>query len=283
MKGKIILEEHVSMPDEDIIGRLNLIAHNGRELFQALVDLHDARLKEMNENGVEFAIISQNGSGPQGIHDPVESEKFAIRSNNYLAGLVSKSPERFGAFASLPMHDADRAAAELSRCVQELGLFGAMLNGGQEYKANTGEIEEWSFDEPKYDMFWAKVQELDVPIYLHPKLPLPKDFARLYKSRPWLVGPVYSFARDCSFQALALCTSGLFDRYPGVKIILGHMGKSSYCLFCPDLAEFLCNLVSVLIDTSREVQAKCFSITLVEWIIGWRREAVGVTCRHKRR
>ena len=227
MKGKIILEEHVSMPDEDIIGRLDLIAHNGAELFRALVDLHDARLREMNENGVEFTIISQNGSGPQGLHDPAESERFATKSNNYLASLVRKSPERFGAFAALPMHDAEKAAAELTRCVQELGMVGAMLNGGQEYRTDDGQVEEWSFDERKYDSFWAKVQELDVPIYLHPKLPLASDFARLYKERPWLVGPVYSFARDCSFQALALCTSGLFDRFQGVQIILGHMGKSS--------------------------------------------------------
>ena len=227
MKGKIILEEHVSMPHEDIIGRLNLIAHDGTELFRALVDLHDARLKEMNDNGVEFAIISQNGSGPQGIHDPTESENFAIKSNNYLAALVSKSPERFGAFASLPMHEPDRTVTELTRCVEELGMFGAMLNGGQEFEVGNGEIDEWCFDEPKYNIFWAKVQELNVPIYLHPKLPLPKDFARLYKGRPWLVGPVYSFARDCSFQVLALCTSGLFDRYPGVKVIVGHMGTSA--------------------------------------------------------
>ena len=225
MKGKIILEEHVCMPEQDNqIARFDTISHSGSDLFRALVDLHDNRLKEMDANGVEFAIISQNPSGPQGIHDASEAEKFATKSNEYVAELVGRRPERFGAFACLSMHDPTQAAAELARCVAKLGMFGAMLHGGQEYKVDE-EVKEWQYDEPKYDVFWAKVQELGVPIYLHPKSPLPRDMDRLYKNRPWLVGPVYSFARDCSFQVMALCTSGLFDRYPGVKIILGHMGK----------------------------------------------------------
>lgn len=244
MRGKIILEEHVAMPDDNIIGRLNLIAHDGAQLFRALVDLHDDRLKEMNDNGVEFAIISQNGSGPQGIHDPIESENFAVRSNDYLASLVKRSPERFGAFASLPMHDPAKAITELDRCMCKLGMVGAMLNGGQEHRTDNGRVEEWSFDEPKYEAFWAKVQELDVPIYLHPKMPLSTDIQRLYKDRPWLMGPVYSFARDCSFQTLALCTSGIFDRYPRLKIILGHMGRCSPSLLVNYLHPYIISLQS---------------------------------------
>lgn len=229
MKGKIILEEHVAMPDQNLVEGLNRASHNGSDLFRALVDLHDERLKEMNANGVEYAIMSQSPPGPQGIHDPVAAEKFAVKSNNYIAELVGKAPERFGAFACLSMHDPAAAADELTRCVEQLGMFGAMLHGGQEYVVaaeeggQAGQIDEYYYDEPQYDVFWAKVQELGVPIYLHPKNPLPRDMV-LFKKRPWLLGPTYSFARDTSFQAMALFTSGLFDKFPGVKIILGHMG-----------------------------------------------------------
>ena len=224
MRGKIILEEHVCMPDQGIVEGFNRTAHNGSDLFRALVDLHGHRLKDMDANGVEFAIISQNPAGPQGILNPVEAEKFTMKSNNYVSELVRKAPERFGAFACLSMHDPANAVAELTRCVEQLGMLGAMLHGAQEYTAEGSHIDEYHYDEPKYDLFWARVQELEVPIYLHPKGPLPRDL-RLYKNRPWLLGPTYSFARDTGFQALALFTSGLLDRFPGVKILLGHMGK----------------------------------------------------------
>lgn len=223
MRGKIILEEHVCLPDQDLVPGLSRASRNGSDLFQALLDLHGERLQEMNTNGVEYAIISQSPAGPQGIHTRVEAEKFAVKSNNYIAELVGRAPERFGAFACLSMHDPEVAVHELVRCVETLGMLGAMLHGGQEFIGNDGQIDEFYYDEPRYDPFWAKVEELDVPIYLHPKNPLPRDM-RLFKTRPWLLGPTYSFARDASFQALALFTSGLFDKYPRVKIILGHMG-----------------------------------------------------------
>lgn len=223
MRGKIILEEHVCMPDQDLVEGLNRASRNGSSLFRALVDLHDDRLKEMNDNGVEYAIISQSPPGPQGIHDRAQAEKFAVKSNNYIAELVQRAPERFGAFACLSMHDPDIAASELTRCVEQLGMLGVMLHGGQEYTADGGQVDEWYYDEPKYHAFWQEVQELNVPVYLHPKNPLPRDM-RLFVSRPWLLGPTYSFARDTSFQAMALLTSGIFDQFPGVKLILGHMG-----------------------------------------------------------
>ena len=223
MRGKIILEEHVCLPDQDLIPGLSRASRNGSDLFQALVDLHGERLQEMNANGVEYAIISQSPAGPQGIHNQVEAERFAVKSNNYIADLVGKAPERFGAFACLSMHDPEVAAQELVRCVETLGMLGAMLHGGQEFIGDDGQVDEFYYDEPRYEPFWDKVEGLGVPIYLHPKNPLPRDM-RLFKTRPWLLGPTYSFARDASFQALALFTSGLFDKHPRVKIILGHMG-----------------------------------------------------------
>lgn len=235
MKGKIILEEHVGMPDQDLIPGFNLASRNGTDLFRALLDLHGDRLREMNDNGVEFAIISQNPAGPQAFPDQAKAEAFAKKSNNYIADLVSKAPTRFGAFACLSMHDPAEAAAELVRCVNELGMFGAMLHGSQAHIGADGKISEYYYDEARFDVFWAKVQELGVPIYLHPKQPLADDSARLYKSRPWLIGPTYSFARDIGFQTLALCTSGLFDRFPGVQIIIGHLGRFACSCVVPDL------------------------------------------------
>lgn len=224
MRGKIILEEHVGMPEDNPVERLRFACRNSEDLAKALLEIHGARLDEMNANGVEMAIMSQNPPGPQGIKDPAAAEAYAVRSNNYIAKLVDEAPERFAAFACVSMHDPAVAASELTRCVKELGMVGVMLHDAQEYLDADGVIREQFFDDPKFDVFWATVESLNVPFYLHPKPPIPQEFLRLYKSRPWLVGPTFSFTIDSSFHALALCTSGMFDRFPRLQMILGHMG-----------------------------------------------------------
>lgn len=226
MRGKIILEEHVCLPEEADVESNKFASSNAQDLGRALLDLHQDRLKEMNANGVEFAIISQNTPGPQGITDPEEAARYAIRSNDYVANLVDQAPERFAAFAVVSMHTAEAAVAELKRAVGNLGMVGVMLHDSQLYLDAEGQLREYHYDNPRYDDFWATVEQLSVPVYLHPKSPLPDEISRLYTARPWLLGPVYSYARDTSFHALAICTSGVFDRYPGAKLILGHLGKT---------------------------------------------------------
>ena len=226
MRGKIILEEHFAMPEDGAAERMRFLAHDSNDLAAALLDVHGPRLDEMNANGVEMAIMSQNGPGPQAIRNCNEAEAYAIRSNNYIANLISRAPHRFAAFAALSMHDPATAANELKRCVTKLGMVGAMLNDAQEYLDADGVVCEHFYDDPRYDVFWAMAQSLDTPIYLHPKPPIPQEYLRLYQKRPWLIGPTFSFATDSSFHALALCTSGLFDRFPGLRLIQGHMGMS---------------------------------------------------------
>lgn len=225
MRGKIILEEHVCMPEDNAGEKLRLLSRNSDDLAAALLEIHGNRLSEMNANGVEMAIMSQNPPGCQGIRDPKAAEDYAVRSNNYIANLVNEAPERFAAFAAVSMHDPVNAVAELTRCVKELGMVGVMLNDAQEYIDNDGTVQEEFYDNPKYDVFWAAVESLNIPVYLHPKPPLPQEYLRLYQNRPWLLGPTYSFTSNSSFHALALCTSGIFDRFPKVKLILGHMGE----------------------------------------------------------
>ncbi|KAK4941640.1 hypothetical protein LTR10_018518 [Elasticomyces elasticus] len=225
MRGKIILEEHVCMPDENPAERLKFFARDPQGIAAALLDLHGDRLDEMNANGVEYAIMSQNPPGPQGIQDPQAAAEYAVRSNDYVARLVNQAPERFAAFAAVSMHDPAAAVAELTRSVKDLGMVGVMLHDTQEYVTADGRIAEYHYDDRRYDEFWKAVEALDIPVYLHPKPPLPEDLARLYAKRPWLMGPTYSFARDTGFHFLALLTSGIFDRFPGLKLIVGHMGE----------------------------------------------------------
>ena len=80
------------------------------------------------------------------------------------------------------------------------------------------------YDLPQYLPFWAEVERLDVPFYLHPRNPLVAD-ARIYQGHPWLLGPTWAFGQETAVHALRLMASGLFDRHPKLAIILGHMGE----------------------------------------------------------
>lgn len=227
MRGKIILEEHVDMPEDNSVEKLRVFARNADDLANALHEINFDRLQEMNANGVEMAIMSQNPPGPQGIRDLQAAQEYAVRSNNYVSGLTSQNPDRFAAFAAVSMHDPGSAATELRRCVQDLGFVGVMLHDAQEYVDADGVVREMFYDDPTFDIFWATAESLNVPIYLHPKPPLMTKIQDIYLKRPWLIGPTFSFTADLTFHALALITSGIFDRFPNLKVLLGHMGTWS--------------------------------------------------------
>jgi 2,3-dihydroxybenzoate decarboxylase len=76
----------------------------------------------------------------------------------------------------------------------------------------------------RYRPFWREVEALDVPFYLHPRNPLPRD-AAIYDGHPWLLGPTWAFGQETAVHALRLMCSGLFDECPGLRVILGHMGE----------------------------------------------------------
>ena len=132
-----------------------------------LLDIHDERLKSMDEHGVEYMLLSLTSPGAQGEPDAEKAKNMAQVANDYLSGEVKKNPKRFGALAALSMHNAQDAADELRRAVKELGMFGGLVNDFQS-KGETGE-EKVYFDTRDYDSFWETVQELDVPIYFHPR------------------------------------------------------------------------------------------------------------------
>jgi 2,3-dihydroxybenzoate decarboxylase len=120
------------------------------------------------------------------------------------------------------MQDPELATRELERCVKELGFRGALVNGFSQ----VGDAQTVVYyDLPQYRPFWAMAERLDVPFYLHPRNPLPRD-ARIYDGHPWLLGPIWAFGQETAVHALRLMASGLFDAHPRLQIILGHMGEN---------------------------------------------------------
>jgi len=217
--GKIALEEHFALPGTIDASYTSLPTPESRRQIQ---DFGSGRIAEMDRGGVELRILSD--SGPENIQTiPNTSEAVARsrRSNNYLAEQIAKYPKRLKGFAALPMQDPQAAAQELTRCVKELGFCGALVNGFSQI----GEADSAVFyDLPQYRPFWATVQQLDVLFYLHPRFPLATR-RQAYEGHAWNAGSAWGFAVETSIHALRLMGSGLFDEYPKLKVILGHLGE----------------------------------------------------------
>lgn len=220
MQGKIALEEHfaiaATLEDSHVFGQ-----HVWDLLGPRLLDVQDMRLKEMDKHGIELMILSLNAPAVQAIHDVPRAIAVAREANDALAGEVDKRPGRFAAFAALPMQDPEAAAVELTRCVKELGMVGALVNGFSQ----AGDPENLLYyDLPQYRPFWKTVEALDVPFYLHPRNPI-ASWSKFYEGHAWLWGPNWAFAAETAVHALRLIGSGLFDEFPNLKIVLGHLGE----------------------------------------------------------
>jgi 2,3-dihydroxybenzoate decarboxylase len=218
MRGKIAIEEHFAIP-ETVGDSRRMAGDYWTALDARLIDFEVQRLAEMDQHGIELAILSLNSPAVQSIVGRAQAIEIARRANDVLAAQVKRHPARFAGFAALPMQDAEAAARELERCVKELGFKGALVNSFTQTPDGGGALY---YDAPQYAPFWAAVEALDVPFYLHPRNPLPD--AR-YDGHPWLVGSPWSFGEETALHALRLMASGLFDRHPRLQIILGHLGE----------------------------------------------------------
>lgn len=221
MQPKIALEEHFAI--EDTVGDSKQFMPDDwwTELRTRLLDFHGQRLSLMDRHGVEKMIVSLNAPGVQAVLDTPRAVDIARRANDCLAEQIARRPDRFAGFAALPLQDPDAAIAELQRSVRQLGLKGALVNGFSQRGDPDTAIY---YDLPEYEPFWAALEELDVPFYLHPREPLASQ-RRIYDGHPWLMGPVWAFAAETSVHALRLMASGLFDKHPKIQIILGHLGE----------------------------------------------------------
>ena len=223
MQGKIALEEHIESPAVEMsTGQEPFDAAYFKDVQHRLTE-YELRIKDMDATGIDRTIISLTQPGIEGIFETKKAIDAARKTNDHLADFfIANNQNRFLGFACVPLQDPKAAAAELERAVKDLGFKGVLVNG----YSNIGDENTAQYlDEERVLEFWDKVNELDVPVYLHPRSPLP-DQQRAYAGYPGLVGSAYAFGLENATHAIRLMLSGLFDRYPKLTVILGHMGEA---------------------------------------------------------
>jgi 2,3-dihydroxybenzoate decarboxylase len=215
----IALEEHYAwnpVSAGNVVGSW-LETHNPTA-YQRLYDRGALRLEQMDAAGIDFQILSLFDPGVQDDDDTARAVDNARRANDDLAETVRSTPDRFGGFATLAPQDPGAAAAELERAVNELGLVGALINGHTHGRY---------LDDPAYLELFDTAQRLAVPIYLHPTTPHPSVmeawFAPYVKDGLHLAS--WGFAAETGTHVLRLIYSGLFDKFPRLQLILGHLGE----------------------------------------------------------
>lgn len=182
-------------------------------------DLGSRRLRDMDEAGITLQILSVGGFPQLAPED--EAVTLNTAANDRLAEAVRNHPDRFAAFATLPWAQPKDAENELVRAVEKLGFKGALLNGRP---------SSCFLDHPDYDSLLSRFNKLNVPLYLHPGLPLKSvqqayftGFSAEVNSRLSMFG--WGWHHEAGIHLLRLMLSGAFDKYPHLQVISGHWGE----------------------------------------------------------
>ncbi len=185
----------------------------GDRIRHKLLDIGEGRLKDMDANGVDVQVLSLTAPGLEQF-DAEKGTALSKKTNDLLAEAIQKHPDRFMGFAALAPQNPEGATHELERAVKELGFKG--WNTHSNYAGAY-------LDDKKYLPLLEKAAELDALIYLHPTVPA---IPQLCKYGFTLAGAAFGFGFETAMCMMRVILSGVFDRYPGLKFMLGHYGEA---------------------------------------------------------
>jgi uncharacterized protein len=198
-----------------VAGRIN-------QLIAQLTDVGDQRLAEMDAAGIDMQVLSLTSPGVEQL-DADAALALARGSNDYLADAVRRYPARFAGLAALPTAAPEAAAAELERMVREHNFRGAIINGH-----TRGRYLDDQF-------FWPileRAEALQVPVYLHPTPPpqpvIDASYAGSYGPAltSLLASAAWGWHIETAIHVLRLILGGAFDRFPGLQLVIGHLGET---------------------------------------------------------
>lgn len=202
-----------SIDDPGFIALWSRLGANA-QLVTRLADIGEGRIHDMDAAGIDMQILSLTSPGVQ-IFDPATANALASETNDQVAEAISKYPSRFCGLAAAAPQDPKAAAKEINRGVTKLGLKGVIINSH-----TRGEF----LDNPKFWDIFEAAEALNVPIYLHPQAP-PPAMVVPYVERG-LEGAIWGFGAESGLHALAIIRSGAFDRFPKLRVVLGHGGEA---------------------------------------------------------
>ncbi|KAF7622633.1 hypothetical protein AFLA_009958 [Aspergillus flavus NRRL3357] len=211
----ITLEEHYASPKvrEASSEAREHYAYFPPAIMSKLESLGEERIQDLDKGNVSLQVISH---GPGNLSPPLCSEV-----NNDLASAIARNATRLAGFAMLPMSEPAAAVAELERCVTELGFVGALVDN---------HLDGQFYDDERFWPIFEKAQQLDVPIYIHPTFAsdsMMEHYKGNYSDSVALALSAFGWAwhAETGHHILRLFASGLFDRFPRLKIVIGHMGE----------------------------------------------------------
>jgi 5-carboxyvanillate decarboxylase len=185
------------------------------QILERLLDLGAQRIRHMDETGIDKAIIALTSPGAQPLHDVAEARGLAERANDYLAEHVAAHKDRYIGMTTVAPQDPDWSAREIVRGARQLGFKGVQINSHTQ-----GEY----LDLPKFDPIFRALAETGQPLYIHPATPPDSMIGPMLEAG--LDGAIFGFGVDTGLHLLRLITSGIFDRYPDLQIMVGHMGEA---------------------------------------------------------
>jgi predicted TIM-barrel fold metal-dependent hydrolase len=168
----------------------------------------DAKLAVMDRNGIALTALSINDPGPEWFGE--QGPEVARVANDFIAGVVKRHPTRFFGLCVLPLQDVKASVEELDRCVDKLGMKGILL-----YTNLAGKFP----DQPEFRPLFARAAERDLPLLLHPALPVTASLLKEYELISGL-GNMF----DNTIALTRLIVSGVFDRHPDLKLVCPHLG-----------------------------------------------------------
>jgi 2,3-dihydroxybenzoate decarboxylase len=218
MVKKIALEEHFLSPELEEYWWPTVKGvdpGHAKNLHARLTDFGDVRLQSMDQAGIARSVLAIAGPGVQAERDATTATKRARESNDFLAREVQKRSDRYSGFAHLGMQEPRAAADELERCMRDLKFCGAMING---------HTHGQYLDHPSLHPFWERAEALGATIYIHPTDPIAPSPA--LEGVDGLRRATWEWGFETGSHALRLVFSGLFDRYPRARLMLGHLGET---------------------------------------------------------
>jgi predicted TIM-barrel fold metal-dependent hydrolase len=219
----ITLEEHFATP-EFLKATAQLQSAARVDFVKAveskLLDLGQGRIADMDAAGIDLQVLSLTWAGLDRL-EGATATALAHDANDRLAAAVREHPKRFAGFAALALQEPEKAAAEFERCVRALGFKGALVHGT---------TRGMFLDDPQFTPLFETAQALDVPIYLHPAPPPKPVQEAYYGGLPGQLGfflatAAWGWHAEAGMHSLRLIVSGLFDRFPRLQLIIGHMGE----------------------------------------------------------